>query len=193
MDVILASQSPRRRELLALLQIPFDVEVSGEKEIIPEDACPEQIVMALAEQKAQHVFLRHPNHCVIGADTIVVLDGHILGKPKIAAQAVEYLSALQGKNHYVLTGICVKTPHGSLTRYESTLVRFRPMTIDEITWYVSTGDPMDKAGAYGVQGLACCFVDSVDGNFFNVVGLPLPLLYSMLLELRVMDTAHMLL
>ncbi len=193
MDVILASQSPRRRELLALLQIPFDVEVSGEKEIIPEDACPEQIVMALAEQKAQHVFLRHPNHCVIGADTIVVLDGHILGKPKTAAQAVEYLSALQGKNHYVLTGVCVKTPHGSLTRYESTLVRFRPMTIDEITWYVSTGDPMDKAGAYGVQGLACCFVDSVDGNFFNVVGLPLPLLYSMLLELRVMDTAHMLL
>lgn len=193
MDVILASQSPRRRELLALLQIPFDVEVSGEQEIIPEDACPEQIVMALAEQKAQHVFLRHPNHCVIGADTIVVLDGHILGKPKTAAQAVEYLSALQGKNHYVLTGICVKTPHGSLSRYESTLVRFRPMTIDEITWYVSTGDPMDKAGAYGVQGLACCFVDSVDGNFFNVVGLPLPLLYSMLLELRVMDTAHMLL
>ena len=193
MDVILASQSPRRRELLALLQIPFDVEVSGEKEIIPEDACPEQIVMALAEQKAQHVFLRHPNHCVIGADTIVVLNGHILGKPKTAAQAVEYLSALQGKNHYVLTGVCVKTPHGSLTRYESTLVRFRPMTIDEITWYASTGDPMDKAGAYGVQGLACCFVDSVDGNFFNVVGLPLPLLYSMLLELRVMDTAHMLL
>lgn len=193
MDVILASQSPRRRELLALLQIPFDVEVSGEQEIIPEDACPEQIVMALAEQKAQHVFLRHPNHCVIGADTIVVLDGHILGKPKTAAQAVEYLSALQGKNHYVLTGICVKTPHGSRSRYESTLVRFRPMTIDEITWYVSTGDPMDKAGAYGVQGLACCFVDSVDGNFFNVVGLPLPLLYSMLLELRVMDTAHMLL
>lgn len=193
MDVILASQSPRRRELLALLQIPFDVEVSGEKEIIPEDACPEQIVMALAEQKAQHVFLRHPNHCVIGADTIVVLDDHILGKPKTAAQAVEYLSALQGKNHHVLTGICVKTPHGSLTRYESTLVRFRPMTIDEITWYASTGDPMDKAGAYGVQGLACCFVDSVDGNFFNVVGLPLPLLYSMLLELRVMDTAHMLL
>lgn len=193
MDVILASQSPRRRELLALLQIPFDVEVSGEQEIIPEDACPEQIVMALAEQKAQHVFLRHPNHCVIGADTIVVLDGHILGKPKTAAQAVEYLSALQGKNHYVLTGVCVKTPHGSLTRYESTLVRFRPMTIDEITWYASTGDPMDKAGAYGVQGLACCFVDSVDGNFFNVVGLPLPLLYSMLLELRVMDTAHMLL
>ena len=193
MDVILASQSPRRRELLALLQIPFDVEVSGEKEIIPEDACPEQIVMALAEQKAQHVFLRHPNHCVIGADTIVVLDDHILGKPKTAAQAVEYLSALQGKNHYVLTGVCVKTPHGSLTRYESTLVRFRPMTIDEITWYASTGDPMDKAGAYGVQGLACCFVDSVDGNFFNVVGLLLPLLYSMLLELRVMDTAHMLL
>ena len=154
MDVILASQSPRRRELLALLQIPFDVEVSGEKEIIPEDACPEQIVMALAEQKAQHVFLRHPNHCVIGADTIVVLDDHILGKPKTAAQAVEYLSALQGKNHYVLTGVCVKTPHGSLTRYESTLVRFRPMTIDEITWYASTGDPMDKAGAYGVQGLA---------------------------------------
>ena len=115
MDVILASQSPRRRELLALLQIPFDVEVSGEKEIIPEDACPEQIVMALAEQKAQHVFLRHPNHCVIGADTIVVLDDHILGKPKTAAQAVEYLSALQGKNHYVLTGVCVKTPHGSLT------------------------------------------------------------------------------
>lgn len=193
MDVILASQSPRRRELLALLQIPFSVEVSGEKEIIPEDACPEQIVMALAEQKAQHVFLRHPNHCVIGADTIVVLDDHILGKPKTATQAVEYLSALQGKNHYVLTGVCVKTPHGSLTRHESTLVRFRPMTIDEITWYVSTGDPMDKAGAYGVQGLACCFVDSVDGNFFNVVGLPLPLLYSMLLELRVMDTAHMLL
>lgn len=193
MDVILASQSPRRRELLALLQIPFDVEVSGEQEIIPEDACPEQIVMALAEQKAQHVFLRHPNHCVIGADTIVVLNGHILGKPKTAAQAVEYLSALQGKNHYVLTGVCVKTPNGSLTRYESTLVRFRPMTIDEITWYASTGDPMDKAGAYGVQGLACCFVDSVDGNFFNVVGLPLPLLYSMLLELRVMDTAHMLL
>ena len=193
MGVILASQSPRRRELLALLQMPFDVEVSGEKEIIPEDACPEQIVMALAEQKAQHVFLRHPNHCVIGADTIVVLDGHILGKPKTATQAVEYLSALQGKNHHVLTGICVKTPHGSLTRYESTLVRFRPMTIDEITWYASTGDPMDKAGAYGVQGLACCFVDSVDGNFFNVVGLPLPLLYSMLLELRVMDTAHMLL
>ena len=180
MDVILASQSPRRRELLALLQIPFDVEVSGEQEIITEDACPEQIVMALAEQKAQHVFLRHSNHCVIGADTIVVLNGHILGKPKTAAQAVEYLSALQGKNHYVLTGVCVKTPHGSLTRYESTLVRFRPMTIDEITWYVSTGDPMDKAGAYGIQSGAAIFVKAIEGDYNTVVGLPVSAVYQRL-------------
>lgn len=187
MKVILASQSPRRRELLSMLHIPFEVEVSGEKEQIPPHAAPEEVVMALARQKAAHVFKNHPDACVIGSDTIVVLGEEILGKPASQEEAAEYLQRLQGQSHRVLTGLCVHSPKGEKVGYDAAHVRFAPMEKEEIDWYVSTGDPMDKAGAYGIQGDACCFVEGIAGNYFTVMGLPLPLLYRFLRELGIVD------
>ena len=190
MELILASASPRRRELLELMGLPFTVIVSGEKEIPPENASVSEVVCALSCQKAEHVYKEHPDACVIGADTVVELDGEILGKPHTPENAYAYLKRLQGRSHNVYTGLTVITKAGPDTRFCKTHVTFRPMTDDEIRWYVSTGDPLDKAGSYGVQGLACFFVDKIEGNYFNVVGMPIPLLYDMLLDAGVIDHAH---
>lgn len=187
MKIILASQSPRRRDLLQLMGLPFTVQVSGEEEHPPKNATPDKVVECLSAQKAGHVFKEHSDCCVIGADTIVELDGEILGKPKSTEQAKDYLSRLQGRAHHVYTGITVMTPNGNLSRSECVTVHFRPMNRKEIDWYVSTGDPMDKAGGYGLQGGACCFISHIEGNFFNAVGISLPLLYDMLLELKVLN------
>lgn len=190
MELILASASPRRKELLELMGLPFSVIVSGEKEVVPENASVSDVVCALSRQKAEHVAKEHPEACVIGADTVVELDGEILGKPHTPENAFAYLKRLQGRSHNVYTGLTVITPRGADTRFCKTHVTFRAMTDEEINWYVSTGDPLDKAGAYGVQGLACYFVDSLEGNYFNVIGLPIPLLYDMLLDAGIMDRAH---
>lgn len=193
MHIILASQSPRRRELLSTLHIPFTVEVSGEPEQIPPHASPGKVVMSLARQKAAHVYKNHPDCCVIGSDTIVVLEGEILGKPATPAKAREYLTRLQGRSHQVYTGLSILSPKGEKTAFDMAEVHFAPMTQEEIGWYVSTGDPMDKAGAYGIQGDACCFVSGITGNYFNVMGLPLPLLYTSLKELGILSESRQLL
>ena len=190
MKIILASQSPRRREILQLMDIPFEVIESHVKEIPPAGATPEALVKALAEQKARAVFALHPEDCVIGADTVVDLDGRVLGKPHTPERAKKYLHLLQGRSHIVYTGVCVLTPGHADIRSARTDVTFRPMSDAEIDWYVGTGDPLDKAGSYGVQGPASLFVDHLEGNYFNIIGMPAPTLYEMLLQAHVIDEHH---
>ncbi len=180
MRIILASESPRRRELLALMGLDFTVVTSNVEETAPEDASAEETVRALALQKAQAVAALHPDDCVIGADTVVELGGDILGKPHTPENAKRYLLRMQGRRHIVYTGVAVITGGKADVRCCRTDVTFCPMSEAEIDWYVSTGEPLDKAGAYGVQGPGGVFVDRVEGNYFNVMGMPLPLLYQML-------------
>lgn len=180
MRIILASESPRRRELLALMGLDFTVVTSNVEETAPEGASAEETVRALALQKAQAVAALHPDDCVIGADTVVELGGDILGKPHTPENAKRYLLRMQGRRHIVYTGVAVITGGKADVRCCRTDVTFCPMSEAEIDWYVSTGEPLDKAGAYGVQGPGGVFVERVEGNYFNVMGMPLPLLYQML-------------
>ena len=124
----------------------------------------------------------HPDDYILAADTIVELDGDMLGKPSSPQEAKSFLMRLSGKTHTVYTGVALLHRSYSDVRSEATLVTFCDMTMDEIEWYVSTGDPLDKAGAYGIQGIASAFVRSIHGNYFNVIGLPAPVVYSMLLQ-----------
>lgn len=172
MKIVLASKSPRRSEILNNLGLDFEVEVSKQEEIMPEGMSPEDTVMALARQKGMGI----DADVVISADTIVVLNGRIMCKPKNEEDAFEMLRALSGNTHSVYTGICV---NGECD-YEMTRVTFDNMSDDEIWGYIKTGEPMDKAGAYGAQGIGGCFVKSIDGDFFNVMGLPTHRLYKLL-------------
>lgn len=180
--IILASKSPRRRELLTLMGLDFQVITSNVKEHPPVDAGPEETVRALALEKAVAVAKDHPDDCVIGSDTIVYLDGEILGKPHTPENAKKYLTKMQGRRHTVYTGVALLYRGKVDVRCTTTDVTFTSMSESEIDWYVSTGEPLDKAGAYGVQGPGGIFVEKVDGNFYNVIGMPLPVLYRMLLD-----------
>ena len=180
--IILASSSPRRRELLSMIGLNYVIETSGEEEVQPHGLPPAEFVKTLALQKAQPVADLHPGDCVIGADTIVYLEGDILGKPHTPDVAKAYLRRMQGKQHVVFTGVAVLKKRKVDVRHCETTVTFAPMTEREIDAYVATGEPLDKAGAYGVQGLGGIFVERVEGNYFNVIGLPLPMLYSMLID-----------
>ena len=180
MKLILASGSPRRHDLLAQMGLRFEVQVPNVPEIIPENATPEEVVTALALQKAEAVQHTNPDDCIIGADTIVYLDGDILGKPDDGQMARAYLRRLQGRSHQVFTGVAVLTPGRRDVRVCVTEVTFAPMSQAEIDWYVGTGEPMDKAGAYGVQGPGGVFVTEIRGNYFNVMGLPISMVYNML-------------
>lgn len=180
--IILASSSPRRKELLSMIGLDYIVETSGEDEIQPYGLAPADYVKTLALQKAQPVASLHPEDCVIGADTIVYLEGDILGKPHTPDVAKTFLSRMQGKTHVVYTGVAVLKNGRADVRHCETKVTFAPMSMREIDAYVATGEPLDKAGAYGVQGPGGVFVERVDGNYFNVIGLPLPLLYRMLID-----------
>ena len=182
MELILASQSPRRHEIMAYMRLPYQTEACTEPENIPAGLSVAETVMHLAAQKASFALRLHPNDCVIGADTIVELDGEIIGKPKSTEDAVRTLMRMQGRKHTVYTGLAVLKSGYSDVRYVTTRVLFRRMSEKEIRWYVSTGEPMDKAGSYGAQGIGSIFVDSIEGNYFNVVGLPAPVLYEMLLK-----------
>lgn len=182
MELILASQSPRRRAILSGMGIAYQTEVCTEPERIPYGLSVSDTVMFLAAQKAEFALRLHPDACVIGADTIVELDGQIIGKPTSPEDAVHTLRRMQGRWHTVHTGLAVLKQNYSDIRFVTTRVRFRPMSETEIRWYVSTGEPLDKAGSYGAQGLGSVFVDSIEGNYFNVVGLPSPVLYEMLLK-----------
>lgn len=173
MSLILASASPRRKELLSRFGIPFLIDPAEGPERPPAGADAAHTVMALSREKARQIALRHPGGVVIGADTVVELHGAILGKPRDEADAFSMLRALSGNEHRVYTGVTLARDGESISEAEMTRVFFRSMTDAEITAYIATGEPMDKAGAYGYQGVAGLFVERIDGDYFNVVGLPL--------------------
>ena len=186
MQIVLASGSPRRKQLLNMLGLEFTVCPARGGEILPPQAGPEETVMALSRQKAAEVAGRFPaDALIIAADTIVWHDGQRLGKPKNAADAAEMLSGLSGANHRVYTGVTLQLGDRVLTQAEETTVSFRALTPAEIQAYIATGEPMDKAGAYGIQGLASLFITGIQGDFFNVMGLPLCRLGKMLKEVGV--------
>ncbi|WP_096182245.1 Maf family protein [Effusibacillus lacus] len=180
--LILASGSPRRRELLAGLGIAFDVIVSDVDETIKEEVMPSEMVRTLACRKASAVSNTIQDGIVVGADTIVVLDGEVLGKPVDKQDAIHMLKKLQGRSHTVYSGVAVidAASGKQLVDHRSTLVHMRPLTDAEIEAYVETGEPLDKAGSYAIQGIGSTIVDRIDGDYFTVVGLPMELLASML-------------
>lgn len=175
--IILASASPRRREILTLGGVPFEV-CPAMDEQAPADLAPADLVRALARSKASQVAVNFADRVTLGADTMVVLDGETLGKPTSAEHAVEMLMKLQGKEHQVMTGVwCIRT-NGEKTFVKEdgftdvATVKFFPMTRQEANSYVATGEPMDKAGAYGIQGYGMRFVEGICGDFYTVMGLP---------------------
>ena len=183
MRLVLASASPRRADLLRAAGIPFEAQAVDVDERFHADETPEHAVARLAEVKATAALVLHPHAVVLGADTTVVVDGESLAKPSDAAVAARMVRLLSGRTHEVLTGICLLCGKRRLVHVESTRVRMARLSDDEITWYVATGEPFDKAGAYGVQGFASRFIEGIDGSYSNVVGLPISSVYRLLNEL----------
>jgi septum formation protein len=177
--IILASASPRRAELLRQIGVEFDLMPSETEERPHPDEAPADYITRIARAKVIAATRKCEAGLVIGADTIVVLDGRIMGKPEDEASAKRMLTQLSGRWHAVMTGVALYDIQTSaeVADYDKTLVKFARLTEREIEWYVATGEPMDKAGAYGIQGLGGLFVDEIAGNYYNVVGLPLPLVY----------------
>jgi septum formation protein len=185
--LILASASPRRRELLAQAGYTFEVQPAHVNEDLRVDEDPIAYVVRLARNKAQSVFAEissrtptPPQVVVLGADTTVALDSHILVKPEDAADAARMLRLLSGRTHRVITGVALATAKGVEVAAEVTGVQFLTLSEEEIATYIATGEPMDKAGAYGIQGLAAKWIPRIEGCYFNVVGLPLALVATML-------------
>lgn len=179
--LILASQSPRRQQLLAQMGLQFQVVPSGVEEAMDVAHLPPvEQARALALAKARDVARRYPQDLVLGADTIVVLGGRVYGKPRDRDEAVQYLLALGGRAHTVVTAVALVQGGRELVDHEQTTVWMRPLTRDMAERYVNTGEPLDKAGAYAVQGLGGTLVEAVYGCYYNVVGLPLPRLARML-------------
>ena len=182
-DFILASQSPRRRQLLGQIGFTFRVEPSPFEETTPENGHPADIVQALALEKAEPVSRRFPSALTLGADTVVVHQGVVLGKPEDEAEAHAMLRRLSGETHTVFTGLALLHPASDrrVSAYEATRVTFAALSDEEIRTYVASGAPMDKAGAYGIQGdLGAVFVARIEGDFYTVMGLPLHRLYRLL-------------
>ena len=185
--LVLASASPRRRELLTQAGYTFEVRPAHIPEDPREGEDPVTYVTRLAREKAEVVFRELSANgnaeaalVILGADTTVTLDNHILGKPEDAADAARMLRMLSGRSHHVITGVAVVTAEAVEVAAEVTAVRFLTLTDEEIAVYVATGEPMDKAGAYGIQGLAARWIPRVEGCYFNVVGLPLALVSTLL-------------
>jgi septum formation protein len=178
--VILASASPRRRELLALVGIPHEVRPADIDESVLPGEAPAPHAERLARAKAHALAVGHPDIVVIAADTIVVVDGDILGKPRDAAHAAEMLRRLSGREHTVFTAIAVAREARTESAVESVRVTFRPLRDAEIAAYIATSEPMDKAGAYGIQGYGATIVERVDGDYFSVMGLGLRRLVELL-------------
>lgn len=173
MKLILASQSPRRAELLRQMGLSFTVRPSNTEEVTEPGLTPHEEVVSLSLQKARAVYGGLSEEAVVlSADTVVVLDGTILGKPRDEEDAKKMLTALSGRSHLVLTGVTVMGPEGTQTHCEETVVTFRSLSEKEIDAYIATKEPMDKAGSYGVQGLGGLLVSHLTGDYFNVVGLP---------------------
>jgi septum formation protein len=183
MRLILASASPRRAELLRAAGIPFTVVAPTVDERFRVGEPPEAAVARLAEAKAAVVAALHPDAVVLGADTTVVVGGEPLGKPSDAEDAARMMRKMSGQTHHVLTGICLCHQGRRLAHVEPTRVRMGSLGETEIAWYVGTDEPYDKAGGYAVQGLASRFIETIDGSYSNVVGLPISCVYQLLKEL----------
>lgn len=186
MAIILASSSPRRRHLLRNAGIKFVSRPAEIDESLRADETAEAYVRRMAREKARHVARRSPaGSLVLGADTAVEVEGQILGKPRGESDAKRMLRLLSGRSHRVLTGICLLRAPGRIEalRHETTEVTFLPLDEDEIQTYVASREPFDKAGGYGIQGLASKFVSRLDGCFFNVMGLPVSVVYQVLRSL----------
>ncbi len=179
-NFILASSSPRRSELLQLFDIEFVVDPSDTEEIIDDTISSIDLVQNLALQKAQDVSLRHPNTYVLGFDTLVVLDDKPLGKPKDKDDAYRMLKSLSGRKHLVVTGCAIVKDDYKETFYDYAEVIFNKMTDEEIHEYIDTKEPMDKAGAYGIQGLGAKYIRYIKGDYYSVMGLPFQKLYNKL-------------
>lgn len=175
--IILASASPRRKELMELAGYDFEVICADIVEVVPEKATPQEAVMSLALQKAQAVAAEHKEAVVIGSDTVVALDGKILGKPHSEQEACEMLRSLSGRTHKVFTGVAIVCGGKVKNFFDETDVEFYSLGDDEIKKYVATGEPTDKAGAYGIQGKGSVLVKRINGDFFSVMGLPIAKLY----------------
>ena len=178
--LVLASASPRRQELLRSAGITFEVQPAH----IPEDPLPGEAAKdcaeRLAREKAFAVARQRPHDCVLGADTVVVVDGQLLGKPSDAADAARMLRMLSGREHQVITGVCLVVNGLPSVASETTLVTVSEITDKEIADYIASGEPMDKAGAYAIQGIASRWISRIEGDYSNVVGLPVALVYGML-------------
>ena len=171
-DIILASASPRRKQLMKMAGLKFSVVPADIPEIVPDDIPPEKESEYLAAIKAGYILSQNEKDVVIGADTTVLCEGRILGKPKDKAEAKEMLRFLSGKTHEVYTGVAIINKEMSDCFTSMTKVTFYELTDEEIDWYISTNEPMDKAGAYGIQGFGCRLVKRIEGDYFTVMGLP---------------------
>lgn len=180
MTLILASRSPRRSELLAAAGIPFEVLAAEIDETPRAGEAPDAYVERLAIEKARAVLALRPAAAVLGADTTVTIDGLILGKPASAAEATDMLRRLSGRVHDVLTGVALVSAEGVHSAVDRTRVWFEAMTDEDISWYVESGEPVDRAGGYAIQGLASRFIPRIEGSYTNVVGLPVALVSSIL-------------
>jgi septum formation protein len=178
--LILASSSPRRAELLRAAGIPFEVFAVDVDESVMKLEPPGEHVRRLSREKAEAGFAAHPHAVVLGADTVVLVGGEIMGKPRDEKDAVRMLRLLSGREHEVLTGVTIVAARGVVVEIARTRVWVNPLTEAEIADYVATGEPLDKAGAYGIQGLGSKFIDRVHGSYSNVVGLPVALVYRLL-------------
>ena len=171
--IILASASPRRKEILELAGLKFDVMPSDAQEITTKTA-PNEVVMELASLKAKDIYKKSEKQSmIVGADTVVAYQGQILGKPTDEADAKRMLTMLSGQTHEVYTGVCVIEDGKTKTFYEETKVTFYEISDEQIDRYIKTGEPMDKAGSYGIQGKAAVFIKGIEGDYYNVVGFPI--------------------
>ena len=184
MKIILASKSPRRKEILSNLGLEFEV-ITADTDESSDITDPESLVQVLAVRKGRAVWEKHPENdtLIISCDTVVSLDGKILGKPEDPENAIEMLHSLSGKKHTVISGLALFLNGKTISAADSTDVYFAEMPDDFIRSYVASGDPMDKAGAYAVQGKTSLYIDKLDGCYFNVVGLPVRLLTKLLSQL----------
>jgi septum formation protein len=179
--IVLASASPRRRHLLEMLGIPHVVQPADVDETRLPGEVPEAMAVRLAAAKASAVHVRRPDDLVLAADTVVTIDDQVLGKPENQADAERMLALLSGRGHRVVTGVALALPGGEVRdRYDVTHVWFRELSPELIRSYVATGEPLDKAGSYGVQGVGAVLIERVDGDFFSVMGLPLRLVVELL-------------
>lgn len=172
MELILASSSPRRKELLENFGYSFRIHVEEVIEYFESDN-PYEVATSLAVQKAEPVFAKNPDAVVIGSDTIVAVNGKLLGKPKNVEEAKEMLMMLSGTSHEVVTGFAILSKDQVITDYEVTTVTFHTITNEECQWYIDTNEPFDKAGGYGIQSKGAYFVKEIKGDFHNVMGLPI--------------------